>query len=197
MAWLTWPLFPGTTKCMSWKRRCWHSRMLCAATDTRFPNASSGGRPLPSTLTPCQVTSFTLAAIHVAHPLAITFSAFICRSTIYACHPSAAHRFEFHLRRVGLCRGVWTNAGDFDPNKKVVDQKCALPGSNLGVRLEMGMDGHLRPAANSGPATNLSELQKMLSGGNRNSRTQPVDTLPILLFIHPFIVVQSLSSAWP
>jgi hypothetical protein len=69
---------------------------------------------------------------------------------------------------------VREDAGDFDPDKKVVEQRCAMPGSNLGVRLEMGLDGWLRPSADSGEASDLGELHKMLNGGNRNSRTQPV-----------------------
>lgn len=62
----------------------------------------------------------------------------------------------------------------FDNFKPIPEQRCAKPGSNLTVSIEMQPDGSLAKEASSGDPTDAAELEVMLAGGYRNRITQPV-----------------------
>ena len=64
--------------------------------------------------------------------------------------------------------------GMFDNLKAIPEQRCAPPGSNLTVQVEMHPDGSLAKAAGSGDPTNQTEFEILLAGGHRNRITQPV-----------------------
>lgn len=66
------------------------------------------------------------------------------------------------------------HAGMFDGNRAIHEQRCAPPGSGLGVELEMRPDGSLGMAPDSGTPLDDWQLHILLAGGHRNRITQPV-----------------------
>jgi hypothetical protein len=69
-------------------------------------------------------------------------------------------------------------AGMFDFFKTISEQRCAPPGTKLGVSLEIDGSKAIRRAADSADPSDWEELKVMLSGGHRNRVTQPVPSLP-------------------
>ena len=69
----------------------------------------------------------------------------------------------------------------FDPKKSIGDQRCAPPGGQLGVKIELDGNRQLRLANDSAEPSNWEELKIMLQGGHRNRVTQPVKSWQTLL----------------
>lgn len=64
--------------------------------------------------------------------------------------------------------------GMFDATKGIGEQRCTPPGYQLGVKLEMDVNGRVQVMSESGQPSDSEELEIMLKGGHRNKITQPV-----------------------
>lgn len=74
-----------------------------------------------------------------------------------------------------------TPSGMFDFFKTISEQRCAPPGTKLGVSLEIDGSKAIRRAADSADPSDWEELKVMLSGGHRNRVTQPaIDRLGLV-----------------